>query len=89
MNALREVLSLHAGPSPAQRLWLLGAAIAAACLLSFYVSLLNEQVVRGEQLRQALRGASNQKVVRLAVLPTSLAVTPPRRVSAAADGQAR
>jgi hypothetical protein len=94
MNALRQVLSLHAGSSPAQRLWLLGAVIAAACLLSFYVSLLNEQVVRGEQLRQALRGASNhtasnQKVVRLAVLPTSLAVTPPRRVSAAADGQAR
>jgi hypothetical protein len=40
MNPLREVLSLHAAMSSAQRLWLLGAAIAAVCLLSFYVSLL-------------------------------------------------
>jgi len=89
MNPLREVLSLHAGLSSTQRLWLLGAAIAAVGLLSFYVSLLNDQVVRGEQLRQALRGASNQTVARLTVLPTSFAVTPPRRVSAGAEGQAR
>ena len=89
MNPLREVLSLHAAMSSAQRLWLLGAAIAAACLLSFYVSLLNEQVVRGEQLRQALRGAPNQAVSRAALLPTSLTVTAPRRVAAGADGQPR
>jgi len=89
MNPLREVLSLHAGLSSSQRLWLWGAAIAAVCVLSLYVSLLNEQVARGEQLRQALRGAPNQTVTRVAALPTSLAVTPPRRVSAGADGQAR
>lgn len=88
MNPLREVLSLHAGMSSAQRLWLLGAAIAAVCLLSFYVNLLHEQVSRGEQLRLALRGASNQAVTRVAALPTSLAVTQRRHVSDNVD-QAR
>ena len=62
MNPLREVLSSHARMSSAHRLWLLGAAIAAVFLLSFYVNLLHEQVARGEQLRQAIRGAANQGV---------------------------
>jgi hypothetical protein len=88
MNPLREVLTLHAGMSSAQRLWLLGAAIAAVCILSFYVNLLHEQVSRGEQLRLALRGASNQAVTRVAVLPTSLTVVQRRHVSDNVD-QAR
>ena len=86
MNVLREVLSLHAGFSAANRLWLLGAAIAAVVLLSFYVNLLHEQVVRGEQLRQVWRGTS---ATRAAVLPTALMTTQLQHASAGADDRSR
>lgn len=89
MNPLRDLLSLHTAMSSANRLWLSGAAIAAVLLMSFYVNLLHEQVARGEQLRQATRGAANQPVSAVAVLPTSLAATPRRHGSGGADGQAR
>ena len=89
MNVLREVLSLHVRVSATNRLWLLGAAIAAVILLSFYVSLLHEQVARGEQMRQVWHGASDPAVTRVAALPTSLMATQRQRVSAGADDRSR